>query len=97
MLLARVSGKWDAPTGNISPRDGFDRDNLGLLHQHGPSLQLIPVLPNFFWHVVDVGCDEMVWNDIFQKAKPENGDFCKELALARDAILQNDIVGRYSV
>ena len=80
LAMARVDNQ-SIFTCDISPGDGFYRDNFSLLHQHDPSLQLIPILPNLFWHFIDVSCDEMVWDDIFQKAKPEKGDFCKELAL----------------
>ena len=61
-------------TSKVATDDCLEWDDFGLLHQHRASLELILVLPDFLWHLVDVCCDEVVRNDIRQLAKPVDRD-----------------------
>jgi hypothetical protein len=50
---------------------------------------LLAVLPNLFWHLIDIDCDQMVWNDVLQLLEPEQRDACEEFALVRDSLIKN--------
>lgn len=58
-------------TSEIPPDDDFYGDDFRFLHKHRASLKLVPVLFHLFRHLVDVGCDEVVWDDILEFLKPE--------------------------
>ena len=80
-------------TSEIAPDDGFYGDDFGFLHKHCPSLELVPVLLHFFRHLVNIGCDEVVWDDMLELSKPEQGYAREQLPLFWDA-LWNRSAGR---
>ena len=51
-------------TSEIPPDDDFYGDDFRFLHEHRASLELVPVLPHLFWHLVDVDCDEVIRGDM---------------------------------
>ena len=60
-------------TGEITPDDGFYGDNFCFLHKHCASLKLVPILLHLFRHLIDIDRDEVVWDDMLEFSKPEQG------------------------
>ena len=60
-------------TGEITPDDGFYGHDFCFPHEHRASLELVPVLLHLFRHLVDVDRDEVIWDDVLEFSKPEQG------------------------
>jgi hypothetical protein len=41
---------------------------------------------NFFWHFIDVCCNEMIWNDIGKLLEPKERDLGEQFAFVWDAL-----------
>lgn len=76
-------------TSDVPSDDRLHRYYSRLSHEHGAALELLAVLPNLFWHLIDIDCDQMVWNDVLQLLEPEQRDACEEFALVRDSLIKN--------
>ena len=76
----------DRLTSQISPHDRFERNNLGLLHEHRTSIELVFIRPHFFRHLVDVGSYEMVRDDTCELREPEKRYLGEELSFVWDTL-----------
>ena len=47
---------------------------------------MLPVLVQFFWHVLDARSHDVVWDDVSQLVEPEEREFGQDAALVRNAL-----------
>lgn len=64
-------------TREVPPDDSFYGDNFGFLHEHRPPFELIFVLLHFLRHLVNIGRDEVVWDNVPEHSEPEQGYACE--------------------
>lgn len=67
-------------TSHISSHNRLQGNDLGLLDQHRSSVELILVFAHLLRHLIDVGRDEMVWDDVSQFLEPEERYLSQELS-----------------
>jgi len=73
-------------TSEVSSDNGFYGDDFCFLHEHCASLELVPVFLHFFRHLVDVGCDEVIRDDMLELSKPKQGYARQQLPLFWNAL-----------
>jgi hypothetical protein len=59
------------PTCDISPYDGLEGYDFGLLDEDAPALQLLLVLANFLRHLLDPRGYDVIRDDVFKLVEPE--------------------------
>jgi len=79
--------------GQITTDDRLEGDDLGLLHQHCPTVDLIRMFPDLLRHLVNARSDEMGRSNVLQLVEPEDGNLCQDSTLSRNAIFHDNIVG----
>lgn len=81
-------------TCEIASHDCLTLQDLALLDEHGPAVEVLPVLlPPLLdasWHLVEVIGDEVVLQYRPQSLKPELAESGEELALVGDALFRGD-------
>lgn len=73
-------------TCDISTDDRFERNDLGLFHEHRASLERLPVHLDLGGHLADVGRDKMCGDDMPEFLEPEERNLREHLALVRHAL-----------
>src|SRR5581483_2974479 len=86
-----------ARSGKISAHYAFDRKHVAAHDDHGSSPQLLSILLHIGRVVIDVGSDYVMWNDVFQKIKPEQRNLGQHTPLMGNTCGQHVIEGRDSI
>lgn len=73
-------------TSDVPSDDRFYGHYFGLSYKHSAALELLAVLPDFIWHLIDIDGNKMVRNDVLQLLEPEQRDACEEFALVWDTL-----------
>lgn len=73
-------------TCDVTPYDRLEGYNLRFLHEDGAALELLPVLVQLFRHLFDARSHDVVRNDAFQLAEPEERKFRQDAALVRNTL-----------
>jgi hypothetical protein len=61
----------DQYTCKVTAYDGLHWHNFGFFDQHGAALQLTFVLPDIFWHGINICGDHMIGNHVSQLPEPK--------------------------
>jgi hypothetical protein len=73
-------------TCDVTPYDRLEGYNLRFPDEDGAALKLRPVLVQLFRHLFDARSHDVVWDDAFQLAEPEERKFRQDAALVRNAL-----------
>ena len=65
------AGAFRKRTGQVSSNNRFQRDDLGFLHKHCPTVQLVLVLPDFLGHFINVGSYKVIRDYVAKFLEPE--------------------------
>lgn len=87
---------------DVAAYDGLDRQNFGSFDQHGSTLDLVletsQLLLELFGEVRIVGSDDVGLDERgSQKTKPKGGERVEKFSFVGDAVLKDDIEGRYPI
>ena len=58
-------------TCDVTPYDRFEGYDFRLFDEDGAALELLPVLVQLLWHLLDARRHDVVRNDIFKLVEPE--------------------------
>ena len=107
--LGQAIGQLDATDGTglvvgllagaseVAADDALDGHGLGLLDQHGAAGEVVRVGLELLREVGHVAGDHVVGDEVGKALEPERGDAREDLALVRNLVRQDEVIGADAV
>ena len=86
-----------AAAGQIAAHDAFDREHLGLAHQHEAAAQVVSVGLKLFRKVCHIRRNQVVFDNALEQFEPEHRNLRENSALVRNLVLKNVVERRNAI